>query len=299
MLLTGIATMPAAVNVRAQEMKKEAIRIWSDVDGNDLKVTLTPYLPEHNRLGAAVIVCPGGSYFWLDNKSEGDAVGRWLASNGIAAFVLKYRTGSIGGFIHHWRAPFGGAQHPAMIQDLQRSIAIVRENAPAWNINPSRIGAMGFSAGGHLVMLSAIFSETDFTAARGTKTAVSLAPDFVVPVYPVVTLTHPKYTHKRSRRGLLGEKGMRDMAMRDSLSLENHVSAALPPVFLINCVDDPIVKYQNSEILADALEKAGARYRYIQYKTGGHGFGATDHKGTPECRQWRSEFLAWLDELFK
>lgn len=84
--------------------------------------------------------------------------------------------------------------------------------------------------------------------------------------------------------------------LRDSLSLELHVPNDCPPVFLVNCQDDPIVKYHNSELLDSALTVHHVNHRYIQYKTGGHGFGATDYKGTAECRQWKDEFLIWLRE---
>ena len=84
---------------------------------------------------------------------------------------------------------------------------------------------------------------------------------------------------------------------RDSLSLEKHVSPDCPPVFLVNCQDDPIVKYHNSELLDSALTANHVPHRYIQYKTGGHGFGASDTKGTEECRQWKQEFLEWIQHL--
>lgn len=121
-------------------------------------------------------------------------------------------------------------------------------------------------------------------------------PDFVAPIYPVVSMSH-KVSHKRSRRALLGEKGKNDPVLRDSLSLEKHVPADCPPVFLMNCKDDPVVKYQNSELLDSALTAMGIKHEYIQYKTGGHGFGASNKKGTPECRQWKSAFLKWIKEL--
>jgi acetyl esterase/lipase len=120
----------------------------------------------------------------------------------------------------------------------------------------------------------------------------SRRPDFVVPVYPVVTFTDKRYMHKRSRKGLIGEWHTKEM--NDSLSIEHHVKYDTPRAFIVNCVDDPIVKYQNSELLDSALTAKGIEHRYIQYKTGGHGFGASDEKGTEECRQWRGEFLEWL-----
>ena len=120
-------------------------------------------------------------------------------------------------------------------------------------------------------------------------------PAFVAPIYPVVSFT-ADCTHKRSRRGLLGEYRKRKAEYREALSLEKHVPADCPPVFLVNCVDDPIVDYRNSELLDSALTAQGVRHKYIQYVTGGHGFGASDDKGTAECRKWKEEFLKWMKE---
>ena len=117
------------------------------------------------------------------------------------------------------------------------------------------------------------------------------------PVYPVVTMRDKQYTHHRSRRGALGVWGQFNKTMRDSLSLEQHIPADCPPVFLVNCVDDPIVKYHNSEMLDSALTAQHIPHRYIQYRTGGHGFGASDEKGTEECRQWKNECLQWILNL--
>jgi acetyl esterase/lipase len=100
--------------------------------------------------------------------------------------------------------------------------------------------------------------------------------------------------HKRSRRALLSEKRQNDLVMRDSLSLERHIPDNCPPVFLVNCVDDPIVEYHNSMLLDSALTANQVEHRYIQYQTGGHGFGASEEKGTAECRQWKQEFLQWI-----
>ena len=122
------------------------------------------------------------------------------------------------------------------------------------------------------------------------------SPSFIAAIYPVVSMSHPD-SHKRSRRALLGEYKKYSRKMRDSLSIEKHVTMDCPPVFLVNCKDDPIVKYHNSELLDSALTAQGITHRYIQYPTGGHGFGASETKGTAECRVWKREFLSWLKSL--
>lgn len=285
--------------VRQSVLAQEIIHIWDGTDVGSSRVTLQSFLPQTNQYaGLAVIVCPGGSYCWHDYEVEGTDVARWLQKEGIAAFVLKYRVQGIFPYIFHSRAIFGGHKHPDMIEDLQRTIQLLREQADRYDIDPSRIGAMGFSAGGHLVMSAACFHATDFLASQGISHAESLRPDFVAPIYPVVSMSHP-VTHKRSRRALLGEWGKFSRRMRDSLSVERHIPGDCPPVFLVNCKDDPVVKYHNSELLDSALTSKGIPHRYIQYQTGGHGFGASNIRGTAECRQWRSEFMKWIKELYK
>ena len=254
---------------------------------------LIPYLPE-GRPWAAVIVCPGGSYSWLDMSTEGHTVARWLQANGIAAFVLKYRVQGVPAFITHARLLVRGHRHPDQIADLQEAILTLRLQAEAYGLPADRIGVMGFSAGGHLAMLGAELSATDFTATHTDVTSLRL--DFVASIYPVVTMAEP-CVHKRSRRALLGEYGKHHQALRDSLSLERHVPRDCPPVFLVNCDDDPVVHPRNAQLLDSALTAQGVPHRYICYRTGGHGFGASEEKGTEECRQWKPAFLRWLREV--
>lgn len=232
----------------------------------------------------AVIVCPGGSYCWHDMETEGRQVVSWLEANGIRAFLLKYRVQGVFDYIMHTRYIYRGHRHPDALNDAADMFDYLRSHADSLGIDTTQIGIMGFSAGGHLAMLTAEMLERK--------------PAFVASIYPVVTM-HKPYVHKRSRRALLGEYGKRRSFMRDSLSLERHVTPDCPPVFLVNCKDDPVVKYQNSELLDSALTANGIPHRYIQYNTGGHGFGASDTKGTEECRQWRGEFLAWLKETLE
>lgn len=272
------------------------INIW---DGTECKATvrLTPYLAEGNE-NTAVIICPGGSYFWLDRKTEGIGVAEWLNSQGISAFVLEYRVGGIFGFITHHRLVTRGNRYPDPLQDVLRSIQIVRENAERYGIDPARLGVMGFSAGGHLTAMSGIFFDSDVLSQFHIRSEVPLKPDFIAPIYPVVSFVD-KSTHKRSRRGLLGEGKSISPAMKDSLSLERHVRADMPPTFLMNCADDPIVKCRNSELLDSAMTAVGVDHAYIRFETGGHGFGATPGKTTAEAIAWRELFINWLKNILK
>ena len=105
--------------------------------------------------------------------------------------------------------------------------------------------------------------------------------------------------HKRSRRALLGDNQKNNRELRELLSLEKNIPSDCPPVFLVNCQDDPIVQYHNAELLDAALNAQHVPHTYLQYRTGGHGFGASDTKGTPECRQWKMAFLSWIKRLYK
>ena len=275
-----------ALTLPAQE------RIWEGTHNGRMKgVTLEEFRPE-GEPRAAVIVCPGGSYHWLDYEAEGRKVGEWLASEGVAAYVLRYRVAGKFEFAAKYRTVFRGNRHPDMISDLQRAIELVRSRYDG------PLGVMGFSAGGHLVMSAGEYYGTDFNAKYGAA-EVSLRPDFVAPVYPVVTLSDARYVHRRSRLGLLGEWTVLKQEMRDSLSLEKHVRADGPPVFLLNCVDDPIVDYHNSELLDSALTAAGVPHRYVQLQTGGHGFGADASRQNEETQAWQGLFMEWLNEILE
>lgn len=247
------------------------------------RLKIKSYVPKGNPTGTAVIVCPGGSYFWLDTHYEGDSVARWLNSNGIAAFVLEYHHAGWAAFAYHVRMP--GRSFPAGFNDLRDALAFVHDSATAYGIREDRIGCMGFSAGGHLVMYAA-----------EQLASTPLRPAFVVAGYPVVSMT-ADCTHRRSRRGLLGE--FPSHRLMDSLSVERHVPANCPPVFLMNCADDPVVDPRNSPLLDSALTVRNIPHRYERYKTGGHGFGATPSKTTAEAIGWTESFLEWLTEIFE
>lgn len=272
-----IASIILAINCIAQ------INIWENTECHK-KVKLTPYIVSgDNNIG--VVVCPGGSYFWHDSETEGHEVAKWLNKNGISAFVLDYRTAYVPAFIFHHRYLFRGNRYPDPQDDLRQAIKIVRENASEFGVDTTKIGAMGFSAGGHLVMSSAeLFALKD-------------RPNFIVPIYPVVTMTED-CVHKRSRRGLLGDNKKNDPELKDLLSLERHVPEDCPPVFLVNCKDDPIVDYRNSVLLDSALTSKNIPHQYLLYETGGHGFGASETKGTAECREWKEAFLNWIKTIF-
>lgn len=270
-----------AKNITAQEM----VQIWQDqkVRHGD-EATLMPFLADDSD-GTAIIICPGGSYFWLDDGNEGEEVAEWLQKQGISAFVLRYRVAGFGAFFWHHRRIFRGRQHPDMLKDAQQSLKYVKEHSTDYHIDPNRLGLLGFSAGGHLALMTACFSDKEENR-----------PAFVGAIYPVVTMNDP-YAHDRSRRALLSECKQNNQIMRDSLSIERHIPDDCPPVFLINCRNDDVVDYHNSILLDSALTAKNIDHRYIQYKIGKHGFGVSEVFGSKESRQWKYEFVNWLKEL--
>lgn len=291
-LLSHIALLGACGSVAATP--PEAINIWEGTACHS-KVMMTVY-PSGREDTPCVIVCPGGSYFWLDRTTEGYGVAEWLRSEGVSACVLEYRVAGVTAFITHYRLVARGNRYPDMLADVQRAVQLVKERPDDLGIASGKVGVMGFSAGGHLAAMSGMFFDSDILNRYGIVPSCSLKPDFVAPIYPVVSFIDES-AHKRSRRGALGEGGDISGVMKDSLSLERHVRPEMPPVFLMNCKDDPTVHYRNSELLDSALTANGVDHVYIQYQSGGHGFGANPAKTSREAIAWKEAFINWLKSL--
>ena len=221
------------------------------------KPTLTPYLSVTNPSGAAVIVCPGGAYAHLA-AHEGEPIAQWLNSIGIKSFVLKYRLGS------------SGYRHPAMLQDVQRAVRYVREHAGESSIDPSRIGIIGFSAGGHVASSAGThFLPADSTAADPLD-RVSSRPDLMMLIYPVITMG--KFAHAGSRENLLGKQPAPELV--ELMSNEKQVNHQTPPTFLVHTVNDATVPVENSLLFADALREAGISFELHVFDHGpSHGYG--------------------------
>ena len=247
---------------------------------------LTPYLVDSAaNTGVAVVVCPGGSYSWLDMTNEGTLVAEWLNANGINAYLLQYRVATVAAYVVGFRVLGLGNKYPDMLTDVEDALRYIYDHAEADRIDTSKIGVMGFSAGGHLALSSYAYNRTPFR------------PKFIAAVYPVVTMSEPEISHLRSRRGALGVWGQWNTTMRDSLSIEKHIAPDCPPVFLVQCEDDPVVRFENSLLLDSVLTSNQVPHFYYRCATGGHGFGASDTKGTPEARGWRASFLSWLHQI--
>ena len=266
----------------------KTIWLWRNVKGMEKQPSVMfMHKPKTDapQTHTAVIVCPGGSYHHLGLKGEGNTTANWFAENGVTAFVLKYRTAE--SFYHH----------PAMLQDIQRAIQLVRENADEWDIDSDKVGIIGFSAGGHLVTMAGEFWQTHNEIEKlGIQTNVSLRPDFVIPVYPVVTM-QDDIAHRWSRNSLLG-KGRKNQTQerKDEFSMELNVPSDMPPTYVVVCDDDPIVIPENSLRLYDALNAANIPCRLARYPWGGHGFGMKDNTFMKEFH-WNESLKEWLVDL--
>ena len=264
------------------------IYLWRNVKGMERQPSVMfMHKAKENapKTNTAVIVCPGGSYHHLGLKGEGNTTATWFAENGVTAFVLKYRTAES---LYH---------HPAMLQDIQRAIQIIRENAEKYDIDPNKVGVIGFSAGGHLVTMAGEFFETHNEIEKlGLECKVSLRPDFTVPVYPVVTM-QDDIAHRWSRNSLLGHgKKNQTQARKDEFSMEMNVPDNMPPTYVVVCKDDPVVIYENSFRLYDALQAKKIPSRLAVYDWGGHGFGMKDNDFMKEFH-WNESLKEWLVEL--
>lgn len=233
--------------------------------------------PKEKATGAAVVICPGGGYGVLAIDHEGYDVAEWLNGMGITGIILKYRLPSDEIMKDKSIGP---------LQDVQEAIRTARRNASAWNLNPDRIGVMGFSAGGHLAgTASTMYSEQVYTS----RDNVSARPDFSILIYGVLSM-QDGVTHKGSQQNLLGQNASKES--KDRFSNELRVDAKTPPAFLVHSADDPAVPIANSLLYYQALTSAGVEGELHIYESGGHGYGLAP-KGSTES-QWPAACQAWL-----
>ncbi len=266
----------------------EPIRLWDgDAPGALGKAdhdvpTLTPYLPSEGKAsGTAIVVCPGGGYGGLA-PHEGEGYAKWLADNGVAAFVLKYRLGS------------KGYRHPVMLGDASRAIRFVRAKAADWKLDPKRIGIMGSSAGGHLASTAITHFDAGKADATDAIEKQSSRPDFGILCYAVISM-QDGVTHGGSKRNLLGDKP--DPELVELLSNEKQVTKETPPCFVWSTQEDKAVPVMNSLQFVMALEKAAIVYDFHVYQKGPHGIGLSEGKnGVPanDVHPWGKDLLFWL-----
>ncbi|MEP0367653.1 MAG: alpha/beta hydrolase [Cyclobacteriaceae bacterium] len=277
-LITIICWLP--LMSAAQEM----VELWPDQIPNsrdslrtDIQrenPTIQVFLPSKKIAnGLGVLICPGGSYSWLADEHEGTDLAKFFNGRGIAAFVLRYRLPDPEKDVEPHKSP---------LQDAKRAIEIMRDGAGKWNIDPSKIGILGSSAGGHLA------------STLGTHFEAANRPDFMILLYPVVTMRND-YTHSGSRGNLLGNEVSQELV--DQFSNELQVKENTPPTFIVHSANDGIVPVENSLQLVSALRKKSVPVELHVYPKGGHGFGLALNK--PRLKNWPNMMIEWLNDLYK
>ena len=216
-------------------------------------------VPKDKASGSAVLICPGGGYGGLAVEHEGSQVAVWLNSIGVSAFVLYYRMPN-----QHGEIP---------LKDAQVAIQIIRKDAKKWNLDIHKIGIAGFSAGGHLA------------STVGTQFTKKSRPDFMVLVYPVISMTGDG-----TSINLIGENPSEELKKRFSGELQ--VSANTPPTLIIAALDDDVVPVEHSFMFYKALQEKNVPSEIHTYEKGGHGFGM--RKNGLEVDNWPELLKIWL-----
>lgn len=209
--------------------------------------------------GCGVVICPGGGYSILAWDLEGTEVAKWLNSLGVTAVLLKYRV----------PRRDKDAPHKAPLQDVQRAMRLVRQNAKSWDIDPKRLGVLGFSAGGHLTVMAGTHWDESTYPKVDSADDLSCRPDFLIPIYPAY---------------------LTDKSDRSKLSPLVRVTKQTPPTFVAVAADDHTFA-TDSALLFIALKKAGVKAELHVFTHGGHGYGLRPTKfpvtGWPKlCGGW-------------
>jgi len=266
MLLLIFIAAPVSGQKAGTKLKKR-IALQAGVKGH-----VTLHRPSRGN-GAAVVICPGGGYGVLVTGPEGHGISRWLNKHGITGIVLEYEL------------PQGRSYVP--LRNAQRAIRMARANAKKWQLNPHRIGIMGFSAGGHLASTAGTHFDDGNAKSTDPIERVSCRPDFMILVYPVISMG--KKTHRGSRRNLLGKNPTaKAIAL---FSNEKQVTRKTPPAFLAHAKDDQAVVPENSRLFHQALQANKVASEYLELPSGGHGLNG--YKG-PMWDAWQRKSLLWL-----
>jgi acetyl esterase/lipase len=267
--LYGDAAIPNSKSVPDEE---------STANGSWIKKVSRPviqvYLPSKAKAtGASVVIFPGGGYAGLTFDFEGTQQANFFIDHGVAAFVVKYRIPDDRTMIDKSIGP---------LQDAQQAMRFARQHAAEWNLDPKRIGAIGFSAGGHLASTLATHFDKPYV---DNPDRVDLRPDFLVLVYPVISMDE-KITHLGSRKALLGNEPTKTQI--ELFSNELHVTKETPPTLLLHAADDRLVDVDNSVMFFEALRRAGVPVETRLFQKGQHGFFLM-----PRDR-WQGAIMEWL-----
>lgn len=262
----------------------ESMKLWENgtpyfnPEYGQEETTITPYLvKEGNKEKGLVIVCPGGGYSGRA-PHEGEPIAKMLNAAGISAAVLNYRV-----------APY---KHPVMITDANRAVKFVRYHAAEWEIDPEKIGILGFSAGGHFAV--AACEHYDYGKDDGDEIdKMSSRPNAGIFCYPVATFID-EYTHHGTLHNLLGQNP--DPELRSKLSGEQSVPDDCPPIFMWHTSEDSAVNVNNSLEMGRALRAKNIPFELHVFPYGFHGLGLANEEPrlNPHVSQWASLLVNWL-----
>jgi acetyl esterase/lipase len=229
--------------------------------------------------GSALLVIPGGGYReeYVDN--EGFDIAARFSAAGVTCFVLVYRLPAEG-----WQVA-----RDVPLQDAQRAMRLIRANAAGYALDPERVGAIGFSAGGHLAASLAVRSNTAVYATQDAADVLNAKPAFAALFYPVITML-PPYAHEASREMLLGNSP--STALRAAYSCERLVTADMPAMFLVDALDDDYVAPENTLAMFAALRAAKVPVEMHLFERGGHGFAIRGAASLPAA-SWPDLLLKW------
>ena len=272
----------------AQPVTRPTLPLWEGKaphavgDSQADKPSVTVYrAPTDKANGAAVVVCPGGGYGGLAMDHEGKQVGEYLNGLGVTAFVLKYRTA---------QKDRPGPLYPAPLLDVQRAIRLARASATEYGVDPTRLGLMGFSAGGHL----ASTGGTHFDDGLKEGDAIdkqSCRPDFLILGYPVITM-ELGVTHGGTRNNLIGPKP--DPKLVEEMSNDKQVTKNTPPTFIFHTTADTAVLPENALRFYLACKKAGVPVELHMYEKGQHGVGINPKGVSVGTDTWKNRLAEWL-----
>lgn len=305
-LLLGAAALTVSAGAKAQPMKDETATVPAAVDGEPTTIALWPGKPPGGvgpggreqiasggavanvvmpRMvmqrpakpnGAAVLILGGGGYRRIGIAKESQPTADWLRDYGVTTFVLYYRLPNVG-----WPmlAPF---------QDAQRAMRLIRARAPDLGLDPSQIGIIGYSAGGHCAGMISVEPDAEWYAPVDAADDQSARPDYSGLIYPVLTMMPPNRT-RISTLTLLGADPSLELSAR--WSVDQHVTDDTPTTFLAHATDDPIAPVENSLLMFSALRKAHVPVEMHVFRSGGHGFNLGEQG--QEDHAWPRLYATW------
>ncbi|MFO1064102.1 MAG: alpha/beta hydrolase [Pirellulales bacterium] len=286
LLLPFLGLSLVALSWQARGADPQIVRLWEgDAPGatgkeaKDIPQLQIYALEKQSKPTAALVILPGGGYGGLAIDHEGHQIARWANSLGMSAFICEYR--------HRGK----GYGHPNPMLDAQRAVRTVRAEAAKWNVDPNRIGIIGFSAGGHLASTVLTHFDDGQTDAKDSIDRVSSRPDFGILCYAVIDLDQP-HTHKGSQKNLLGENP--DPELVKSLTNSIQVTERTPPTFLWSTEDDTVVPVENSLRFYSAMAQKKVPGELHVLPHGRHGLGLAPD--SPHVAQWVGLCRNWLKQ---